>query len=440
MDSALKRLIDAYFSSPNRVVKFTAGEVVIEQNNYNERLYYVREGELEALYTEHEFEQPVSVFVAGKGAFIGVHSFFSRTLIPSSTVVAKTDVELAWIDNRTLAVDADEFGSLYEQFMPLMVSELSRRQQRATLGAIEKEEALQKLNAAEQMTTLGQLAAGIAHELNNAVGVLSSKSDRMYAVLLQLVEETHPQASAFIDQGLIYGQSLSSSEVRLRAKKLESELGVPKAQAKQLAKAMPDDASQQIWIEQPNTAVRFWEIGRDLHDMKLAAKHAVSIVKSVKQLGRVDINTEESININDSINKALSLLQSELRSVSVHISPADLPLFKGSSTELVQVWANIVKNACDAMEGVDEPSLTISTRVSNNKILVTMANNGPEIDEATRRKIFQPNFTTKKGGLSFGLGLGLSIVKRIISGYDGTIVVKSDAKQTVFRIKLPLGE
>jgi signal transduction histidine kinase len=262
----------------------------------------------------------------------------------------------------------------------------------------------------------------------------------MYSVLLQLVEETNPQASAFIDQGLMFGQSLSSSEVRKRAKKLEGALGVSSQQAKQLAKAMPDDASQQMWIEQPETAVRFWEIGRDLHDMKLAAKHAVSIVKSVKQLGRVDINTEESININDSINKALSLLQSELRRVSVHISPADLPMFKGSSTELVQVWANIVKNACDAMEGVDEPSLTISTRVSNNKILVTMSNNGPEIDEATRRKIFQPNFTTKKGGLSFGLGLGLSIVKRIISGYDGTIVVKSDANQTVFRIKLPLGE
>ncbi len=440
MDTTLARLIVDYFSSEERVVRFKAGDVVIEQNKYNTRLYYVREGELEGLFYEQEFDVPVSVFVSGEGSFIGVHSFFSRTLVPSSTVVAKTDVELAWIDNTTPAVDADTHGSLIEQFMPLMVSELSRRQQRATLGAVERQKALQKLHSAEQMTTLGQLAAGIAHELNNAVGVLSSKADRMYSVLLQLVEETNPQASAFIDQGLIFGQSLSSSEVRKRAKVLQTELGLSPQQAKQLAKAMPDDASQQLWIEQPDTAVRFWEIGRDLHDMKIASKHAVSIVKSVKQLGRVDINTEEWIDINDSINKALSLLQSELRLVSVHISPAELPKFKGSSTELVQVWANVIKNACDAMEGVEEPSLTIATRVSNNKLLVTIANNGPEIDEAIRRKIFQPNFTTKKGGLSFGLGLGLSIVKRIVSGYDGSIAVKSDPEQTVFRIKLPLGE
>ncbi len=82
--------------------------------------------------------------------------------------------------------------------------------------------------------------------------------------------------------------------------------------------------------------------------------------------------------------------------------------------------------------------IEIHTRESKGKILVTIANNGPEIDEATRRKIFRPNFTTKKGGLSFGLGLGLSIVKRIIAGYNGSIVVKSDSEKTIFRIKLPV--
>jgi C4-dicarboxylate-specific signal transduction histidine kinase len=170
----------------------------------------------------------------------------------------------------------------------------------------------------------------------------------------------------------------------------------------------------------------------------LASRHTVGIVKSVKQLGRVDIDTEEAVDINDSINHALSLLQSELRRVSVRLSPADLPSFKGSKTELVQIWVNIVKNACDAMSNSDDAAIEIQTRLSKKRILVTIANNGPEIDEATRRKVFQPNFTTKKGGLSFGLGLGLSVVKRIVAGYGGSIIVKSDASKTVFRIKLPI--
>ncbi len=178
--------------------------------------------------------------------------------------------------------------------------------------------------------------------------------------------------------------------------------------------------------------------GADLHDLRLASRHTVGIVKSVKQLGRTDIDVDEAVDINDSINHALSLLQSEIRRIEVRVRPSELPKFQGLKTELVQVWVNIIKNACDALQHTPNPAIEIQTRYVKQKLLVTITNNGPEIDEVTRRKIFQPNFTTKKGGLSFGLGLGLSIVKRIVSGYGGSIAVKSDEQKTIFRIKLPI--
>jgi signal transduction histidine kinase len=436
----LQRLIDCYFDSPERQVTLEAGEIVIEQNGHNDRLYFVKSGELEGLYQEQNDDYKVRVFVAGEGAFIGVHSFFSESLLASATVVASSKVTLAWIDKNTAEVEPEIYGPLSAQFTPIIVNELSRRQRRATQEALAKERALQQLHTAEQMTTLGQLAAGIAHELNNAVGVISSKTDGLHEAVIQLIEESHPEASEFLDQGLLFGQNLSSSEVRERAKALQKSHRFDKNTAKSLARAMPNNGREKIWLANPVKAVKYWGIGRDLHDIQLAARHSVGIVKSVKQLGRTELDSDEWLDINDTINKALALLQSDLRSVSVHMSPASLPKFKGSSTELVQIWANIIKNACDAMEYTEQPEIQIITRYSANKLLITMTNNGPEIDEATRRKIFQPNFTTKKGGLSFGLGLGLSIVKRIVSGYGGSIAVKSDSEKTIFRIKLPVEE
>lgn len=438
--SKLTRLIRCYFSHPDRRVEVEAGSPIIRQGEGNDRLYYVWRGEVEGYVTDEEHERQTKIFYGAEGTFLGVHSFFSETLIASSTVIAKSKVELGWIDTTTSAVEPEYYGPLAAQFTPVIVSELSRRQRRAMNESIAKEEALQKLYTAEQMTTLGQLAAGIAHELNNALGVLSSKTERIESMITQILQTLDPKACAFLEQGLSHGQSASSSEIRLRAKELEKRFSVTKNQAKSLARAVPRGEIAENWLANPDKAIRYWEIGRDLHDMRLAAKHSVGIVKSVKQLGRTDIDVDEWLDVNESINKAISLLQSDLRRVSVRISPAALPKFKGSSTELVQIWANIMKNACDAMVHTIEPTIEITTRFTNNRILVTIANNGPEIDEPTRRKIFQPNFTTKKGGLSFGLGLGLSIVKRIVSGYGGSIAVKSSEDRTIFRIKLPVEE
>ena len=253
------------------------------------------------------------------------------------------------------------------------------------------------------------------------------------------MKKSSPTLVPFFEKGLKHGQVYSSKEVRTRGRELEKKHGLSKDLARDLARAIPKGSAADCWVKQPEEAVSAWQLGRDLYDIGLAAKHTAGIINSVKQLGRTEIDRTESFDINDSINQGLALLQSDLRRVSVQLYYDELPAFQGSQTELIQVWVNILKNACDAMKASESAKIEIHTRVSNNRIFVTIGNNGPEIDEATRRKIFQPDFTTKKTGLSFGLGLGLSIVKRIVSGYNGTIVVKSDSEKTIFRIKLATG-
>lgn len=437
MNEQERTLVERYFRNSERTITLSAGSKVIQQDGYNDRLYYVHSGELVGDFEEYEGRH-VKVFSASKGAFIGVHSFFSGTWTASSTVVAQTEVKLSWIDRHSEAVEVEKFGPLSTQFMPVIVAELNRRQRRAHQEAVEKEKALEKLHSAEQMTTLAQLAAGISHELNNAIGVVSSKSERLESLFMELLEEVHPEASQFFDYGLMHGQKVSSSEARRRGLILERKYQLPKNVARELARAVPEDELSSHWITNANLAIRYWQMGRDLHDLRVASSHTVGIVKSVKQLARSEVNLDEDLDINDTINRALTLLQSDLRRVSVRMRPGNLPKLKGSQTEWVQVWVNIVKNACDAMMVTPEPRLDIQTKYSKHRLLVTLTNNGPEIDEATRRKIFQPSFTTKKDGLSFGLGLGLSIVKRIVSSYGGSIAVKSDQDATIFRIKLPV--
>ncbi len=435
--SQIERLRECYFSQPEREVSLAKGEVLLKQNGDNHRLYYVLDGELEGFY-EESLEHRIKIFNAQEGAFIGVHSFFSGNWRASATVIAKTPATLGWIDRSTKAVDQENYGPVSAQFTPVIVDELARRQRRATEESLKKERALEKMHSAEQMATLGQLAAGIAHELNNAIGVVHSKSERLEKAILHLLEEVHPEASQFFDTGLIEGEKLASKQVRSRAKQIEQKykLGLPIA--RELARAQPNGELTSDWFNEPEQSIRFWQLGRDLHDLRLASQHTVGIVKSVKQLGRADIDTRDKVNINESIQRSLALLHSDLRGISVRVRPGEIPLMEASPTELVQVWVNLIKNAVDALSEHTNPEIEIQTRFNKQRILVTLANNGPEIDETTRRKIFQPNFSTKKGGLSFGLGLGLSIVRRIVSGYGGSVAVKSDAQKTIFRIRLPI--
>ncbi|MBQ1961043.1 MAG: hypothetical protein II349_05935, partial [Akkermansia sp.] len=105
-------------------------------------------------------------------------------------------------------------------------------------------------------------------------------------------------------------------------------------------------------------------------------------------------------------------------------------------------------NACDAMDqgATEHPCIRItgrSCRVQGVHLLpteyvsVTISNNGPAIDEENLNKIFNPNFTTKKLGLDFGLGLGLSIVRRVVDSYNGTIELTSANGVTTFTINIP---
>lgn len=461
----LKRINLAYFSDPNRIISISKGNPVVRQGEQNQRLYLILSGSVvsyrhvikedpETASTSHKIYK---AFRAGPGDYLGVQSFFSGWFRSSSDLIAETDLELAYIDTSTPAIDTEHYGTLQEQFIPAIVHELAARNTRVFDRTAEKEEALRMLHRSEMAATLGQLSAGIAHELNNSLGVLARKTDFVLNFLNQIIQQAPSVCATLYNKGLEGSSAISTSEQRKLARHLEKDYHISQDTAKILAQIT--DIQTQSELLSPDSLNRleqslpYWELGHDLHDMKLAVKHASAIVRSVRLLGGGNTRREEGVNVVDSITEAVALVKSGLRGVDFTISLPSRDIVPGifaDMTELVQIWINLLQNACDALKIASTPNPSIHVechveKISSNdqtshttkEIFVSVTDNGPGVPKDLHEKIFRPNFTTKKKGLSFGLGLGLTIVRRIVDNYNGRIRLESIPGHTVFTIIIP---
>ena len=458
----LNRINAVYFSDPGRTIELAEGEQLVGQGEECHRVYYVQKGCFAAFRRADSYDGvnlPVEsntrgyeVFRAEEGSYVCVQAFFSRSYHSSNDIVALEDSVVTYVDDTTEVVEPEKYGCFERQFIPVLVHELAARNSRIFTKTSEKEEALRVLQRAEMAGTLAQLSAGIAHELNNAVGVLSRRTEFVADSLQEYLEDEDRNNAQLFAYGFEDNAFVSASELRSAARYYERELDLPQEAAKVMAHIFPntDEGRKQPgkFIRNVKKNYRFWELGHDLRDMRMASKLATGIVRAVKLLGGGNSTREADVSVEQSVTDALNLLHNKLKRVEVQTHFAPMPGITADITELVQVWSNIIKNATDAMEhgGTPAPRIRISGEcchvqgvhlLPTEYISVTIANNGPAIDEDNLNKIFNPNFTTKKLGLDFGLGLGLAIVRRVVDSYNGTIGLTSTDEETSFTINLP---
>ena len=458
----LERLNRVYFSDSGRTVEFAKGDTVVQQDEECHRIYLVLEGELVA-YRQAEMvpgtELPAEVatrkhevFRAGVGSYVCVQAFFSRAFRSSNEIVALADTRLAYVDDTTPAVEPEKYGSFEHQFIPVLVHELAARNMRIFVHASAKEEAQRLLHRSEMAATLGQLSAGIAHELNNAVGVITRRTEFVAEHLEKFLAEDNKYNSQLFRYGYDDTSFTAASELRAIARKWERELNLPQPAAKVLAHIIPDTKtlvkSGPDFVKHVRNNYSFWALGHDMRDLQVAAKHATGIVRAVKLLGGGNSTRQEGVDVRESVNDAMNLLTNKLKHITVETELDPCPLLTADLTELVQIWTNIINNAYDAMQQAQTPNATVRICTSSfhaeghdllptEYVRVSISNNGPPIPEEIHEKIFNPNFTTKKLGLDFGLGLGLSIVRRLVDSYNGTIELISNETETTFTINLP---
>jgi C4-dicarboxylate-specific signal transduction histidine kinase len=350
---------------------------------------------------------------------------------------------VAYIDRNQAVVPTDFMTSLEQQFMPIVVEDLMRRSNKMTELNQERGQALTKLIETEKMASLGQLAAGIAHELNNAIAVLARNTHWLMEKYNENIK--NKMTHTIFNIGLMQGRIYSSREVRERGKKIAEKYNLSRERANLLGHTALDDDILDSYAnrldKKAEEIYNLWELGATFNDMLIASEQSTHVVNSIRALGSKHTARVPGLEINESINNALALLRSKLSSVQVQLKLSKVPTITGNMGEFVQIWVNLINNACEAMCHLvnHNHKLVIKSFASTKNIIVEVKDNGLGIPQKSIDAIFQPNFTTKINGLSFGLGLGLSIVKRIINEYRGTIEVESSRSGTTFIVKLPVG-
>ena len=161
-----------------------------------------------------------------------------------------------------------------------------------------------------------------------------------------------------------------------------------------------------------------------------------SITTGMLSFVREKTYEKKDIDVNCILDKTLELIgfQGRLKRVEVIKNYKEIPVIHGSEGELRQVFLSIVVNALDAME--DKGKLTLETGIEDNKVFINVSDTGPGMPSELISRIFDPFFTTKseKGGV----GLGLSIARKIITNHNGNInVISEKGKSTTFKITLP---
>ena len=428
----LKYIVDTYFSSPERCISLEKGEVLLDQGAENHRLYYIHSGKVCGFLPDQHLAEPV--FEATSGSFVGVYSFCAEEHKSYSRVSAVEPTRIYYYERSTGGEDPE-----FSHFLAgLVVLELRARQRYAAEMAHDRQQVMNKLIKTEKLATLGQLSAGLAHELNNAVGSLSANLRQLEQEIKQVLESTKPAVfQEYFFKAL--GEGWPHSTLEARARRSEwSESGLNPSLIRKLAKTDIQPAE----ITSPRAAqdaIEAWGLGALLHDMHVASQQATHVIGSVKSMGIARQKWTHDVDVPETVREAVSILRSMTRYVDLTLElDSDVPPIEACHGEIVQVWINLIKNAIESLRQskTPDPMVRITCRARGNRVITSIEDNGPGIDPAFIDRIYEPHFTTKVEGISLGLGLGLTIVQRIISEHDGTLDVSSSPGSTLFKVTL----
>jgi signal transduction histidine kinase len=427
--------------------RYERGDVIVPQGVPVTQMIIILDGQL-AHYVERG---------TGRRKFMEWHSGDATGLLPYSRLNVAPGTSVIEEETQGLVFHKDQFPELIHEcptVTAMLVHAMLDRARQFTSTDWQD----------EKVMSLGRLAAGLAHELNNPASAVARSATLLTDALAQAEETSHDLGAADLtdDQrervealrrnfllpattGVFSAIERADHEDEL-LEWLEShgadtapaqalaDSGVSVATLDELADVLPGEALDLTlrWI-----AARYTT--RSLAtDIERAATRIHDLVSAVKRFTYMDRATiAEPTNIAQGLMDTVAVLASKAKAKSVAVTlsiPGDLPFVRVYGGELNQVWANLLENALDAVN----PSgrVTMSAAREGDRVVVRFVDDGPGIAPDVRPRIFDPFFTTKPIGE--GSGLGLDISRRIVTQHGGQIEVDSQPGRTEFRVILPV--
>ena len=429
-----------------------AGTVLFEQGKSTPSFCMILEGEIRTTRMEpNGIETPIAIFHDGD-------TFGEAPLLIGAKMSGVQCIAAAPV--RMLRVDVEGFWKLMATCPVVRQGIMDNAAQR-----------IHSFQATtlhrEKLISLGTLAAGLMHELNNPGSAAKRSAAQLRENLTRLQEIsmrfcvsplTQEQRTCLHDmQEEVLGQGKPRTATSsLEEADAEEELGawlesIGVNSAWKLAptlvaagwrrhdiecaqEAFPSDTLQDAlnWLEALISAMQ------QLTTIEESISRVTDLVVAVKKYAYEDKNGEHVIDVHESIQSTLLILGHKFRYKQLTVEKdfaADLPKLKTRGTGLSQVWTNLLDNATDAAP--EGSKVRIRTWAENGLVCVGIADQGAGIAPEIREQVFQPFYTTKPPGV--GTGLGLDIAKRIVTAqYGGTIGFSSEPGKTEFVVKLPV--
>lgn len=428
--------------------RLAPGDLLFREGDRATAFHIVLEGALET--TRSVAGEQVLLLTHRPGGYLGAMALLTDTPYRGSTT--------ATADTLVFELDGDELRGLAFTHPPLV---------RAFLAAIESVSGAVKglERDHEKLIAVGQLAAGLAHELNNPAAAAARE-----VATLREYERTRQAAFGEIAAAGASAErlaALASLGVTATADVLGDEPLDPIARSDReadlagaleargvddpydLAAALTEARLDASWVDRVCR-----DVGEDvlpaglrfvascagtrilLAELEEATTRISDLVGAVRSYSHVDQAPRTMVDVRVGLEDTLSLLGHALREKRIEIVRdfEDIPLVEASGPELNQVWTNLIDNAVDALPPGGR--LALATRRIGDRLCVEVADNGPGIPEEAQSRVFDAFFTTKPVGE--GTGLGLDIARRLVLRHHGEMRLHSEPGSTRFQVMLPL--
>lgn len=427
--------------------RFEQGEVVVSRSKVVDGLYILLTGKL-ALYMDRGTGMRRMMEWVG-GDVTGLLPYSRLTTPPGETLVEEPMDAVAIMREDLPAL----IRNCYD-VTAILVHVMTDRARRFTSTDLRD----------EKMVSLGRLAAGLAHEINNpaSAAVRDAKSmvqtldayesaalalcaarlsDEQLAGLDAIRKMCKADSAGRPVSGLALADREDAFAEWLAARKLDTGLATDLARTpasleelERLSSTMssPTFEAALRWVAAATAACAL------ASGIERAAGRIHGLVGAAKGFTRMDhAPVLEPVEIGPGLADTVALLAGKARAKSILPLlevPEDLPPVRGYAVEINQVWMNLIDNAIDAAP--EKGHVSVTAILEGADVIVSVVDDGPGVPPEIRERIFDPFFTTKPVGE--GTGLGLDIVRRIVHWHNGTITVESRPGHTEFRVRLPV--